>query len=53
MLDFFPSPKLFELAVALGCVLFFAFVGVMVFVLWPAWNRTLKRLGSNDIYGGE
>ena len=53
MLDFITMPKLFELAVAMGCVLFFAFVGVTVFVLWPAWKRTLKRLGSNDIYGGE
>ena len=53
MLEFFPSPKLFELAVVLGCVLFFAFVGVATFVLWPAWKRTVKRLGGDDIYGGE
>ena len=53
MLDFITTPKLFELAVALACVLFFAFVGVATFVLWPAWKRTVERMGSHDIYGGE
>ena len=53
MLDFITTPKLFELAVALGCVLFFAFVGVTVFVLRPAWKKTVQRLGRHDIYGGE
>lgn len=53
MLGFITTPKLFELAVALGCVLFFAFIGVTVFVLWPAWKKTVQRIGSHDIYGGE
>ena len=53
MLGFITTPKLFELAVALGCVLFFAFIGVTVFVLWPAWKKTVQRLGRHDIYGGE
>ena len=52
-MDFLTDAKLFELAVALACVLFFAFIGVTVFALWPAWKRTVQRIGSHDIYGGE
>lgn len=43
-MDFLTDAKWFEMAVALACVLFFAFVGVATFVLWPAWKRTVERL---------
>ncbi len=43
-MDFLTDAKWFELAVPIVWVLFFAFVGVAVFVIWPAWRRTCERL---------